>query len=285
MTKLSWTSWAALAAAAILAGVAARGAEPVQVTVQGDRVNLRAQPKLEAEVAGQVNDGETLTVRGAEGEWVEVEPPSRVDVWVHRDFVRDGVVQVSNLQVRAGPGINYSRVGMVNKGDKVEVRGEFGEWLKIAPPPGTTLWVSRPYVRFPTPPSPPPEPPKVVATSPTPPTPPPKPPAVETSRPIVLPKPPEPPPEFRLAPTPHQGRVVQREGYIQPIGYLFKRPSRFLLATESNGRMETVCYLWGNDEQLDGLRGRRLTIEGREYWLQGLRHPMLVVERIRLISP
>jgi len=49
--------------------------------------------------------------------------------------------------------------------------------------------------------------------------------------------------------------------------------------------METVCYLWGNDEQLDGLRGRRLTIEGREYWLQGLRHPMLVVERIRLISP
>ncbi len=276
--------------AAILMLSTAIGDEPTRVTVKGDRVNLRARPRPDSEVVGQVNDGEVLVALRTEGDWVEVECPTRVDVWVHREFIRDGQVLAPNLQVRAGPGINYNRVGVLNKGDSVQVRGDFGEWLKIEPPPGTKLWVSRPLVQFPAAPKPAPEvakptSPKTEEKATPPPKPAPRPPTVASSRPVTPPPPRPPPPEFRLAPVAGQGRVVQREGYIQPVGYLFGRPSRYLLAAEKGVRMETVCYLWGNDQQLEGFRGRRLVIEGREYWLQGLRQPMLVVDRIRLMEP
>jgi len=82
-----------------------------------------------------------------------------------------------------------------------------------------------------------------------------------------------------------QGRLVQREGFVKPVGYLFGRPSRYQLVAERGNRLEAVGYLRGNDEQLAGFLQRRLRIEAREYWVQGLRQPMLVVERIQPLTP
>lgn len=291
--------WERLAVGVFAALISAAVAEPTRATVKGDRVNLRARPAKEAEVVGQVGSGDALTVLSQEGEWIEVTAPERVDVWVHRDFVRDGVVQTASLQVRSGPGINYHRVGVLKKGDKVQVRGEFGEWLKIAPPPAVSLWVHRDYIQLAAPakatpteketaptvasaaPSTPPAPP---TPSPPPPRPAPRPPAAVESRPVAPPPPPPPPPELRLADAPHQGRLVQREGVVRPVGYLFGRPSRFQLVVERMNRPETLCYLYGNDEQLAGFQNRRLAVEGREYWIQGARQPIVVIERIRLLD-
>jgi uncharacterized protein YraI len=280
---------AALCVCAVFASLAtAGGAESVGVTVKGARVNLRARPAMDAEVVGQSEEGEVLTARRSDEEWVEVAPPERIDVWVHRDFVREGIVQTSSLQVRSGPGINYQRVGTLHKGERVSARGEFGEWLKIAPPADVSLWVHRDFVQWPAPPKPP-VPPKETVRAPVPPPPPPKPvprpPAVAESRPVSEPKPPPPPADLRLAPAAQQGRLVQREGYVKPVGFLFGRPSRFQLAVDRGNRLETLCYLRGNDDQLAGFQNRLLRIEGREYWVQGVRHPMLVIERIRLINP
>jgi len=266
--------------------LSAAAEEPRTAVVKGDRVNLRARPALEAEVVGQVNGGEALAVRGQEGDWAEVAPPERLDVWVHRDFVRDSVVQTASLQVRSGPGINYHRVGALKKGDTVQVRGEFGEWLKIAPPPSVSLWVHRDYLQFPTPPKAP-SPGTETAAAPPPSIPPPpplRPPVAPDSRPVAPPRPAPPPAGLKLSDAPNQGRVVQREGVVKPVGYLFGRPSRFQLVVERVNRMETLCYLYGNDEQLSGFQNRRLAIEGREYWIQGVRQPMLVIERIRLLD-
>lgn len=301
-----------MACALALSAAAAPAAEKVRVV--GQRVNLRARADLNAEVVGQVADGDMLEVLSLHDAWVEVVPPDSVDFWVHKDFVQGNQVMAAKLQVRAGPGINYSVVGNLQRGASVSPRGEFTEWLKIAPPPGTSLWISRTYVEsvLPEKPKPPPETPVTVAerkeTAPVRPSAAPKPPEPEKAKPPpralppavapavsrqVLVQPPQelefkpPPPGLALIPLDGQGRAVQREGVLKYTGHLLNRPSRFRLAKEVAGPsglarepMDTLCYVYGNEAQLRGFLGRRLLIRGREYWVRGARYPVVVPEQI-----
>jgi uncharacterized protein YgiM (DUF1202 family) len=164
--------------------------------VTANRVNLRAQPVPTSEVAGQVSEGDLLKVKSVQAEWIEVEAPAAVDVYAHRDFVQAGVVTAQPLNLRAGPGINYSRVGALDRGTRVDVRGEFGDWLKLAPSPEVSLWVSADLVQLSTPePAPPPPAPPVPAP----------PPLVRTPDPMVLP-----PPWRRPAHAPRRRRSRRR---------------------------------------------------------------------------
>jgi hypothetical protein len=62
----------------------------------------------------------------------------------------DAVATVSNnvLNLRAGPGTNYARVGQVQRNDKLEILGKNpeGTWIKIVTPNGTEAWVILTYV-------------------------------------------------------------------------------------------------------------------------------------------
>ena len=276
-------------------------------TVAADRVNLRAQPAKNSEVMGQVNAGFELTVVSTRDEWVEVQVPENVDVYAHKDFVKDGVVTASPLNLRAGPGINYSRVGTVPKGEPVTVRGEFGEWIKIAPPRTATAWVSAELLNMPKTALAPgasgksafaPAPPQTPAITPaagparsgaviegaTPA------PGNELSiaqKPLAAPELAEgaaPPADLRLAPVARQGARVIREGRIHAPTFQFGRPSRFHLYVGPDVDAKLACYVRGNRAQLTELMGRPLRIQGREYWVQGSDHPVLVVEQIMLIE-
>ncbi|MBN1268488.1 MAG: SH3 domain-containing protein [Kiritimatiellae bacterium] len=269
------------------------GAETTPVKVVGERINLRARATLDAEVVGQVGDGEELAAKSLSAEWAEVVPPQTVDFWVHRDFISDGAVKTKRLNVRAGPGINYSVVGSLDRATPVAVRGEFGEWLKIAPPASCSLWVSREYVEpvrrlVPTmarrPPAPvaerrvPPSTPVAVA-------------ARERPQPVQVVVPPMPveptpaarweiPADWELVPLQGQGNKVDREGYLRRVGFLLGRPSRFRLVQYVDSRAETLCYVEGDTVQLSNWLNERLLIRGREYWLQNVKYPVLVVDQI-----
>ena len=123
---------------------------PLELKVVGDRVNLRARPVFDAEVAGQVSSGVTLVApegipEGAE--WVKVRPPASVDLWIFSALVSDGVVTADDTYVRCGPGQQYKPVGKVGKGFRVEPRGAAsGDWLRIAPVPTAELYISSAYV-------------------------------------------------------------------------------------------------------------------------------------------
>lgn len=278
------------------------------VRVVGQRVNLRAQADLKAEVVGQVADGEILEARLIGDAWVEVAPPDSVDLWVHKDFVQGGKVVATELKVRAGPGINYRVVANLPRGAEVKVRGEFTDWLKIAPPPGASLWVSRSYVEPVGAATPPPPAEAAAATaagasadagmsaaSSIPPPPPvspsvpaaPPPPAgtvasqrvvrVQTGRePVVRP----PPAGLVLIPFEGQGRAVQQDGVLKHAGNLLGRPSRFRLVTPGGNQLGTLCYVYGNNAQLETFVGRRLLIRGREYWVRGVQYPVVVPDQI-----
>jgi len=77
------------------------------------------------------------------------------------------------------------------------------------------------------------------------------------------------------------GKAVQYEGTLRRSGFVWRRPSRYrLVRFDAAGRAFTSCYVLGNETQLAGITGQKLLIKGREYWIQGAQHPVVVPEQI-----
>jgi len=269
---------------------------PEQVRVSADRVNLRAKPDQQSETVSQVDAGTMLTVRSIGEEWVEIVPPETVDFWVHQDLVADDTVIANKVNARSGAGINYTVSGMFVRGDKIQRRGSFGEWIKVAAPADARLWVSRSLVDMPSL-----LPPPVAA------------PAVEhvvlpegadavapdesESSPVVV----EPvsdvpvevvqvtdavadapgPAGVKLMPVDGQGKVVQREGLLKRApALMFNAPGAHRLVKREGKTVVTTAYLQGNSSQLNSLLDQQLLIRGREYWVEGAKVPLIVIEAI-----
>ena len=280
-----------------------------RVRVVGQRVNLRATAEATSEVVGQVSEGELLDVKSFQDEWVEVVPPENVDLWVYGELIRDNTVTANSLNVRAGPGLTYSVVGTITRGAVLATRGEHAGWLKIAPTAACSLWVNRLFVQVLQAEKMPPvshEPAVKAPEAPKPAVPAPQPaPLPEMSGPDIAPpmapapasapqpvKPAAPaetpaeqpatqlPSNFVLIPLDGQGKVVQREGELRLAGFMIGRPSRFRLIRTDGRRIDTICYVWGNNSQLNDLLGQRLLVRGREYWVKGVRYPVVVPDQI-----
>ena len=57
-------------------------------TVTADNVNVRIEPKLGADVVGQVDEDARVVVTCDDGDWYEIEPPATISAWVHSDYVK-----------------------------------------------------------------------------------------------------------------------------------------------------------------------------------------------------
>jgi len=118
--------------------------------VQGDRINLRSQPSVDAEILATLKGGQEVEVLGEvsgkePGEaWSRVAMPQQVTVWVLGQLVnrKTGVVRSKELHYRAGPGRNYSVLGTLKSGDEVKVVREFDGWLQVEPPTGSVAFVA-----------------------------------------------------------------------------------------------------------------------------------------------
>ncbi|MFA5689095.1 MAG: SH3 domain-containing protein [Kiritimatiellales bacterium] len=116
------------------------------VTVTADRVSLRAEPDANAVLLERALQGDEFILKdNGNPEWVGVVPPDSVDLWVSREFLENSEVLPSRLNVRSGPSLNHSIVGVLEKGQAVAVRGTTAEWMKIAPVQEATVWISRRY--------------------------------------------------------------------------------------------------------------------------------------------
>ena len=261
----------------------------ILVKVTGTRVNLRAKASLRAEVVAQAEEGDILIARRFKEEWVEVVPDEKINFWVHDDFVSDGVVTATKLNVRAGAGINYSTVGVLKRGEKVESREQFGEWLSIAPPFDTSLWVSAKLVeiiRPDRPAKPEPEeravapsegstrkpPPKAVSARTAPAST-----GVRTSGTEAVP---EGTAGLDLVTMDGQGEMVEMEGVLSRAGRLFRRTGDFRLLDKRGYGSRTVCSVRGNREQMESFLGYHMTIRGRRYWVQGSKYPVVIPSQI-----
>lgn len=272
-------------------------AEPVPVTkvrVLKKDVNMRAKPSVTSETVGQVSENDELVIKSTGEEWIEIVPPSSVDLWVLGDYVKDGVVDSDKVNVRAGPGINFSIVGQLPRGAVVGVKGTHAQWMRIAPPETCSLWIHSSLVEI----IPVPEeeagpgtvdkvaeaelvegessePGAETGESDVS--------AVDQAESSRLQAGITTPAGLDLVPSPVQGRLEQYEGVLRPRGFFFRSPSRYRLVTyDDHGGSATICYVKGNEAQLDALLNRHMVINGRQYWVQRSDYPVLVPERIVL---
>jgi SH3-like domain-containing protein len=278
-----------------------------------DRVNLRARPSDASEVVGQVMAGDLLMVADgqATGEWVRVTPPPSVSLWIYGELVREGRVAVDKAQVRGGPGIQFKAVGQLRRGTPVECRGQVGDWMRIAPPEGSALWISRAYIE-PLPPERPPEaeaPPSLAEATPSAEAPaaaadaaasvaalPPAggdtlPPPAPAPAAAVVPAAGEWPAALAgFAPDPRRAQGVPAvfRGTLSRAGRrVAPRPWRYRIVMPGRRDAAAVlCHLAGLEGQLEELVGAPVEARGRAWHLRGEEPPVLTAEcLVALTSP
>lgn len=115
-------------------------------TVTGDNVNLRVSPSRRSEIVGQLQRGEEVRILLTDGEWYAIVPPPGISAWVSADYLHDGVVTGSRVNVRSGPGVSYGRLTFLRRGMSVPVLEEREGWAKIELPATGRLWVSARYI-------------------------------------------------------------------------------------------------------------------------------------------
>lgn len=121
-----------------------------RVIVKANRTNVRAKPSLDAEVLASLNQGQEVVVLGevlpdgSKEPWTRIALPKSVAVWVHRPLVNRsaGTVQARELNFRTGPGLNYSVLGKLKRGDSVTVIQASGDWLQIEPPADAVAYIA-----------------------------------------------------------------------------------------------------------------------------------------------
>jgi len=278
----------------VLLATALTAAE-IRVRVLAEHTVLRYPVADSVEIACMVQTGQELTVRGPlEGNWVPVTPPDDVSVWIYSELVRKGRVIRDKVQVRSGPGANFKVVGSLNHDLPVELRGRVGDWLKIRPPSGFSLWISRAAIGE--------EPysgstpdllpiPSTIATgllsvlnSDT---------NDDTNATARLSdadnstvEPPPPPPELLslLTASPHQGCRFRGTGTLRPSvpGATSAPAHDRLTGVDRSGGSVTFCHLLDTQQLTTFLYGTKLTIEGSAWWLKGDSVPVVQVENVHV---
>ena len=135
-----------------VANFAASGEEVA--TVKGDRVNVRGQAKLNSEVVTQLKRGEAVTVleeievkkpkKGDPPKWAKILLPANTPVWVYAPYIEltNKTVNIRRLNVRAGPGENYSILGRLDRGTPVKEIRVVENWMEIEAPATACAFVA-----------------------------------------------------------------------------------------------------------------------------------------------
>jgi hypothetical protein len=106
------------------------------------------------EVLGHLQKGDTVTVleqislrhtqAGEPAEWAKIAMPAGIPVWIDGDYVAADTktVKARRVNLRGGPGENFSVVGRLEKGEEVkEVRSEKG-WVAVEAPTNAYAYVA-----------------------------------------------------------------------------------------------------------------------------------------------
>ncbi len=142
--------------------------------VKSDAVNVRGQPSFNGEILGHLQKGDSVTVqeeitlsrleKGEPAQWSQIAMPTNIPVWVNSQFIDadSKTVKASKVNLRGGPGENFSIVGRLEKGAAItEVRSENG-WTAIQTPTNAYAYVATGFLDVQPAPAPMPPPSQVV---------------------------------------------------------------------------------------------------------------------------
>ena len=152
------------AAKPVAAHIAKISAPPINLTpglatIDADNVNYRGQAGLRGESLGQFHKGEVITVLSVitldkhaadePAHWAKIVLPAGTKVWVNKQFVdtTGKKVAAKKLNLRAGPGENFSVLGTIEKGAAITEISKKGEWIEVSAPADAYAFVSANFLR------------------------------------------------------------------------------------------------------------------------------------------
>lgn len=302
-SKKAVSTWEPLKAAPLVPG-------PAVVTQPS--INVRGQPAINSEVIIRLKKGERLNVleevtlkkpkTDEPAKWAKVSLPTNAAVWVNASFINlaDKTVVPKKLNVRSGPGENYSVVARISKGTVLKDIETKGDWMKIEPPADSYGFVAAHLLASePASPAPPPvivasvEPPKplptetvlpapIVPAAPAEPVVPVAPQPVPAPVPVIVPAPapapvpaPVPPADTTVVTPPPPAtpappveeilvkRVVSREGIVKRTVSI-QAPTYFALQSLDTGKMINYLFSPSTNVLIKDYMGKRIVVTGEE---------------------
>jgi uncharacterized protein YgiM (DUF1202 family) len=250
--------------------------EPTVALVPGPaevaaNINARGQAGLKGEVVAHLKKGDAVTVMGQinldkhktgePAQWAKIALPTSTHAWVKSSYIdaTSKTVLPKKLNLRAGPGENYSVLGVIERGTAVNPITTKDEWMQIDPPASSYAFVAAMYLKQEA----------SAAPAPTP---------VAESQPAMA------QPAAPAEPTTPPIRIVSHEGVVRHVGSPVA-PTKYELfdpATTVN-----INYLYTTSPTLDLSRyvNMRIIVTGEEgldaRWKDT---PIINIQSIQVIS-
>lgn len=299
---------------------------PGPAVCEANNVNVRGQAKLKSEVVTHLTKGQQVTVleevqlknSGPDepSAWAKILLPTNATVWINTSFIDPSAktVKPKKLNIRSGPGENYSVLGTLKQGDSVKDISSKGDWTQIEPPADAYAFVAAQFLKQG-------EEAPVIASATTPVTPesttPTTPTTPETTKPetpIVTtpaeptttattptPAPTTPPPTTEPAPTtpsdsstnatptvaenePPPKRIVQREGIVRGT-FSIQAPTRYELISPDNHKAINYLFTDSPDLDLSRYKGLHIIVTGEEGLDERWRNtPVITIQKIQVLD-
>jgi uncharacterized protein YgiM (DUF1202 family) len=237
---------------------------PGPAEVSASELVVRGQAGLKGEAVAHLSKGETVNVleqinlehhaADEPSQWAKISYPTNGHVWIVAKYVNNGTVSTKKLNLRAGPGENFSVVGVIDQGASVNEVETKGSWMKIEPPAGAYAFVAAKFLTEEA------MPPNAVAGNPETPEATPTPMQVQPPQQIIV----TPPPQQAPTPPPQPTvRIVQHEGVIGPVGSVIA-PTAYKLYDADTKVDIDFLYPTSPDQDLQKLVDDRVIVTGEE---------------------
>jgi len=132
---------------------------PGPAEVGASSINVRGQASYKGEVIAHLAKGDTVTVleqinlhkhkADEPAQWAKIAFPTNAYAWVNAKYIDADTrtVKPKKLNLRAGPGENYSIVGLITRGTPVSEVSNKGDWMEIEPPSTAYAFVAAMYLK------------------------------------------------------------------------------------------------------------------------------------------
>ncbi|HWF17696.1 MAG TPA: SH3 domain-containing protein [Verrucomicrobiae bacterium] len=266
-----------------------------------NNVNIRGQAHINSEVVGHLQKGDTVTVleevtlkhpkTDEPSKWAKIALPGTLHVWVNAPFIdaTNQTVTARKLNLRTGPGENYSVIGTLQKGDAVKTAGNTkGDWTQIEAPTNAFAFVAAHLLthKAPEPAAPTNPPPTQVAVGNPPPV---APPSTETPGSVAppppnVPLPPIAPPPAPAVEEPPPPRIIEREGLVGG-SVSIQAPSHYELKSLDDGTIMDYLYTTSTNLSLARYRGLTVLVTGEEELDERWPNtPVLTIQKIQVVK-